>query len=77
MTFVANSVNTIIITVSASIDRHCQRFVKIWGFFDGDGLLEFIGFLPPKASKSGLLGQKSGGLFKFCWSGGLIKSGVL
>ena len=29
-----------------------------------------------KASKSGLLGQKSGGLFKFCCSGGLIKSGA-
>ena len=30
-----------------------------------------------KASKSGLLGQKSGGLFKFCCSGGLIKMRIL
>ena len=30
---------------------------------------------PPKASKSELLVQKSGGLFKYCCTGGLIKSG--
>ena len=34
------------------------------------------GFFAPKSLKSGILGQKSGGLFKFCCSGGLIKSGV-
>ena len=61
-------------TVTAQIE--CQRFIKIWGFFGG-GLLKFFGFLPQKALKSGLLGQKSGGLFKFGCSGGLIKSGVL
>ena len=33
--------------------------------------------MPQKASKSGLLVQKSGGLFKFCCTGGLIKSGGL
>ena len=43
----------------------------------GGGLLKFCGFLPQKALKSGLLGQKSGGLFKFGFSGSLIKSGVL
>ena len=43
----------------------------------GGGLLKFFGFLPQKALKSGLLRQKSGGLFKFGCSGGLIKSGVL
>ena len=61
-------------TVSAPIER--RRFIKIWGFFGG-GLLKFFGFLHPKASKSGLKGQKSGGLLKFGSSGGLIKSGVL
>ena len=61
-------------TVSPHIER--WQFIKIWGFFGG-GLLKFLGFLPQKASKSGLLGQKSGGLFKFGCSGGLIKSGVL
>ena len=34
-------------------------------------------FLAIKASKSGLLVQKSWGLFKFCCTGGLIKSGAL
>jgi len=34
-------------------------------------------FLAIKASKSGLLVQKSGGLSKFCCTGGLIKSGGL
>ena len=59
-------------TISASIDR--WRFIKFWGLFGGC-LSEF--FLPQNASKSGHLGQKSGCLFKFCYSGGLIKSGAL
>ena len=40
----------------------------------------FIAILPnftQKNIKSGLFGQKSGGLFEFCVSGGLIKSGSL
>ena len=49
------------------------RFIKIRGF-QGGGLLKI---LPIKASKSGLLVQKSGGLFKFCCIGGLNKSGGL
>ena len=32
---------------------------------------------PQKASKSGLLVQKNGGLFKYCCTGGLIKNGGL
>ena len=45
----------------------------LWGF-QGEELLKILSI---KASKSGLLVQKSGGLFKFCCTGGLIKSGVL
>ena len=33
--------------------------------------------MPQKASKRGLLAQKSGGLLEFQSSGGLIKSGLL
>ena len=43
----------------------------------GGALLKFFGYLPQRALKSGLFRQKSGGLFKFGCSGGLIKSGVL
>ena len=39
--------------------------------------MEIFGLLPPKASKNGLLGQKSDGLFKFGHSGGLINNGLL
>ena len=53
-----------------------QRLIKFWRFQAG-GLLEIFGLLPPKASKNGLLGQKSDGLFKFGHSGGLINNGLL
>ena len=39
--------------------------------------MKFFQNLPKKAPKSGLFGQKSGGLFEFCIGGGLIKSGGL
>ena len=61
----------IFITVSAQIRG--RRLIKILGFYGG-GLLQF---LPQKASKRGLLAQKSGGLLEFQSSGGLIKSGLL
>ena len=62
------------IQVTFRIRTYNTRFLKIWGFFSG-GWLKFFGFLPKKALKSGLLRQKSGGLFKSGCSGGLIKSG--
>ena len=39
--------------------------------------MKFFQNLPKKAPKSGVFGQKGGGLFEFCISGGLIKSGGL
>ena len=43
--------------------------------FQGGRLLEIFGFLPQKASKSGLFGQKCGGLFKFSCCSSLIENG--
>ena len=45
--------------------------------FLGGGLVNFFQNLTKKAPKSGLFGQKSGGLFEFHVGGGLIKSGSL
>ena len=39
--------------------------------------MKFFQNLTKKAPKSGLFGQKGGGLFEFCIGGGLIKSGSL
>ena len=61
-------------TVSAQIRG--RRLIKKLGFY-GDGLLQFFPKMPQKASKRGLLAQKSGGLLEFQSSGGLIKSGLL
>ena len=46
-------------TISVSINR--RRSLK-----SGGGLLKFFQNLPKKAPKSGLFGQKSGGLFEIC-----------
>ena len=45
--------------------------------FLGGGLVNFFQNLTKKAPKSGLFGQKSGGLFEFFIGGGLIKSGSI
>ena len=45
--------------------------------FEVEVYWNFSKICPKKAPKSGLFGQKSGGLLEFCIGGGLIKSGGL
>ena len=64
-----------IITYRIHANKWPAAYKKL-GFY-GDCLLQFLPKIAQKASKRGLLAQKSGGLLEFQSSGGLIKSGLL